>query len=134
MTEHRKAIKNRKRDLEAHHEHVHNYSNTCIAGGVLVVNAAPLFKSPLRLERSEHKNVDKLVKHCIDEFRSVSVRGGQTGYGLEAKCAIVVDVDNVNSDRFSYVDRTPAPLMGDPLHYDSFIRTVCDYYSRRFAS
>jgi len=26
MTEHRKAVKNRKRDFEAHHEHVHNYS------------------------------------------------------------------------------------------------------------
>lgn len=48
MTEHRKAVKNRKRDLEAHHEHIHNYSDTAIAGGVMVINASPTFKSPLR--------------------------------------------------------------------------------------
>ena len=48
MTEHRKAVKNRKRDFEAHHDHVHRYSSGAIAGGVMVVNAAPTFKSPLR--------------------------------------------------------------------------------------
>jgi hypothetical protein len=47
MTEHHKAVKNRKRDFEAHHQHVHNYSSTAIAGVVMVVNAAPRFQSPL---------------------------------------------------------------------------------------
>lgn len=56
MTEHRKAIRNRKRDLEAHHEHVHRYNNSTIAGGVFVVNQAPAFKSPLRGEVTDHKN------------------------------------------------------------------------------
>lgn len=32
MTEHRKAIKNRKRDFEAHHEHVHRYSRDALVG------------------------------------------------------------------------------------------------------
>ena len=54
--EHRKAVKNRKRDLEAHHEHTHNYSRRTIAGGVIVVNAAPTFKSPLRREPTRHKD------------------------------------------------------------------------------
>jgi len=48
MTEHRKAIKNRKRDMEAHHEHVHNYDAQTIAGGVMVINASPMFRSALR--------------------------------------------------------------------------------------
>ena len=48
MTEHQKAMRNRKRDLEAHHEHVHRYNNQAIAGGVFVVNHARTFKSPLR--------------------------------------------------------------------------------------
>src|SRR5207247_6781031 len=47
MTEHRKAIKNRKRDLEAHHEHVHHYSDAAIAAGLLVVSASELCKSRL---------------------------------------------------------------------------------------
>ncbi len=87
MTEHRKAVKNRKRDLEAHHEHVHNYNQQAIAGGILVINASPVFRSPLRAANTVHKNVDSLVQHCISELRAVSVRGGAKGYGLDAKCA-----------------------------------------------
>lgn len=132
MTEHRKAVKNRKRDLEAHHEHVHNYNNNAIAGGLLIVNAAPTFKSPLRPELTVHKNPAKLVAHCVSEFRSVAVRGGQTGYGLEAKCALVVSVDNVNLAGACYDTTAPAVPIGDPLHYDSFIRTICELYTRRF--
>ncbi|MCL4216210.1 MAG: hypothetical protein KJ052_04290 [Candidatus Hydrogenedentes bacterium] len=132
MTEHRKAVKNRKRDLEAHHEHVHNYNDSAIAGGVLVINAASTFRSPLRPEATAHKNVDRLVQHCIDEFRAVSVRGGKAGYGLDSKCAIVLKMDNINPSATSFLGKPPAPQIGDPIHYDSFIRTICDLYSRRF--
>lgn len=133
MTEHRKAVKNRKRDLEAHHEHVHNYSEFCIAGGVLAINGSATFQSPLRNEPTIHRDPDRLVQHCLQEFRSVAARGGPTGYGLEARCAIVVDMDNVNQTQAAYITRPPAPQVGDPLHYDTFIRTVCDFYTRRFA-
>jgi hypothetical protein len=132
MTEHRKAVKNRKRDLEAHHEHVHNYNQAAIAGGVLIINAAPTFKSPLRPAITVHKTPEKLITHCVNEFRSVAVRGGQTGYGLEAKCALVVSVDNVNLASACYVTTAPPIPVGDPLHYDSFIRTLCEFYTRRF--
>ena len=50
MTEHRKAIKNRKRDFEAHHQHVHNYDANAIAGGIVVLNGSSTLKSPLRGE------------------------------------------------------------------------------------
>jgi len=132
MTEHRKAVKNRKRDFEAHHQHVHNYNNEAIAGGVLVVNASPVFKSPLRELTTVHKEPDTLVEHCVSELRSVAVRGGRTGYGLEARCAIVLDFDNINSAAASFVTSRTAPSLGDPMHYDSFIRTLCDVYTRRF--
>lgn len=94
MTEHRKAVKNRKRDLEAHHEHVHNVNKEAIAGGVVIINASESFRSPLRSDSTAHRNPASLVEHCIDELRSVSARGGSTGYGLEAKCALIVSVDN----------------------------------------
>jgi hypothetical protein len=129
MTEHRKAVKNRKRDLEAHHEHVHNYDNLAIAGGVLVINGASSFRSPLRPELTQHKNVDRLVEHCLIELRAVAVRGGPRGYGLDAACAVVVNMDNVNFGSASYVAKPP---VGDPLHYDAFIRSICEQYSRRF--
>lgn len=132
MTEHRKAVKNRKRDLEAHHEHVHNYNNACIAAGVLVINASQTFKSPLRPAVTVHRNPERLVTHCISELRSVASRGGSTGYGLEAKSAIVVSVDNIDLSRACYITTSPAIPVGDPLHYDSMIRTICDLYKRRF--
>jgi hypothetical protein len=132
MTEHRKAVKNRKRDLEAHHEHVHNYSDRAIAGGVLVINASPEFRSPLRSETTVHRNVENLVRHCVDELRAVNVRGGRTGYGLEARCAVVVSMDNLGPGSAILFSDPPAPSLGDPLHYDAFIRTLCDRYGERF--
>jgi hypothetical protein len=54
MTEHRKAVKNRKRDFEAHHEHVHSYNPRAIAGGIMVVNASARFFSPLRTKPTAH--------------------------------------------------------------------------------
>jgi hypothetical protein len=132
MTEHRKAVKNRKRDLEAHHEHVHNYKQNAVAGGVLILNAASQFKSPLRLAPTLHRNPDALVEHCLNELRAVAGRGGSRGYGLDGKCGIVLRMDNIDLQSTEYVVTAPAPVVGDPLHYDSFIRTICDNYSQRF--
>jgi hypothetical protein len=132
MTAHRKAVKNRKRDLEAHHEHVHNYNNNTIAGGVFVINASDSFQSPLLSEPTIHGSPARTVEHCVSELRSVSTRGGTKGYGLEAKCAIIVNMDNVNHGAAKYVSTLPAPPIGDQLHYDAFIRAICEHYTRRF--
>ena len=133
MTEHRKAIKNRKRDMEAHHEHVHNYNQQAIAGGVIVINASPTFSSPLRHGAiTTHTNVADKVQHCMNEVRAVSVRGGPAGYGMDAKSAIILSMDNVNLASTSYVTKLPAPQIGDPLNYDSFIQRLCSDYGQRF--
>jgi hypothetical protein len=134
MTEHRKAIKNRKRDMEAHHEHVHNYDAHTIAGGVMVINASPTFRSALRAagQITTHNRIADKVQHCMNEVRAISVRGGPTGYGLDAMAAIVVDMDNVTLTRTSYVTKPPAPQVGDPLEYDAFIQRLCSEYRSRF--
>jgi hypothetical protein len=116
MTEHHKAVKNRKRDLEAHHEHVHRYNNSAIAAGVLVVNQAATFKSPLRPEVTQHKDPKELVKHCIQQIRSVTTRPGLQGEGLEAKTVLVVDMDNQDLAATKFVTDSPAPSIGDPLN------------------
>lgn len=132
MTAHRKAVKNRKRDLEAHHEHVHNYDHLAIAGGVLVINAAATFQSPLRSEVTAHKRPEQLVRHCVDQLRAVTARSGTAGNGLDAKCALVVRHDNIDHAVSSFVTGGAAPTIGDPLHYDSFLGAICDQYHRRF--
>jgi hypothetical protein len=133
MTEHRKAVKNRKRDMEAHHEHVHNYNPQAIAAGVIVINASQTFRSPLRGGAiTTHPKIADKVQHCMNEVRAVSVRGGPSGYGLDAKTAIIVSMDNVNLASTSFITKAPAPQIGDPLHYDSFIQRLCSEYRHRF--
>ena len=132
MTEHRKAVKNRKRDLEAHHEHVHRYNNQTIAAGVLVVNQSATFKSPLRSEVTRHKNPGVLVEHCVLQARSITSRSGLQGEGLEAQAVIVVEMDNQDYGATRYVTRPPAPSVGDPLHYDAFVQSLCSLYNQRF--
>jgi hypothetical protein len=133
MTEHHKAVKNRKRDFEAHHQHVHNYSNAAIAGVVMVINAAPRFQSPLVPNVTVHRNPPALVAHCMNEMRAVTSRGGVEGRGIDAGCAIVVSHDNIENASTLYVTSLPAPQIGDPLHYDAFIQKVCSEYAGRFA-
>ena len=132
MTEHRKAVKNRKRDFEAHHEHVHNYNRHAIAGAVMVINGSERFKSPLRAETTRHHDPLRLVEHCITEMRNVTESGGGTPYGMDAKSVLVVEFDNVDNGSARYLTSAPAPRPGDPLHYDSFIQRICDEYSERF--
>jgi hypothetical protein len=138
MTEHRKAVKNRKRDLEAHHEHVHHYDPRAIAGGVFVVNQSMTFRSPLRpavtVHARDRRGAVALVEHCLTEMRNISERSDESGYGLEAKCLIVVEMDNENLQTTRFIESPPAPLQGDPLNYDSFIDRLCSQYERRFGA
>lgn len=132
MTEHHKAVKNRKRDFEAHHQHVHNYSDAAIAGGVMVINAAPRFQSPLVAHVTVHRDPQALVAHCMNEMRAVASRGGLEGRGIDAGCLIVVSHDNIDNASTHYVTAPPAPQIGDPLHYDAFVQKICSEYARRF--
>lgn len=132
MTEHRKAVRNRKRDLEAHHDHVHRYKADAIAAGVLVINGSRTFRSPLRAGRTEHRDPTELVRHCLSQLRAVSVRSKVGETGLDAKAAIVVDMDNENLPGTKYLTAPPAPQVGDPMHYDAFIQTICSQYEARF--
>ena len=133
MTEHGKARKNRKRDLEAHHQHVHDYNSSTIAGGVIVVNASPTFQSPLRGSLTTHRKPPaELVRMVADELNSVTTSSGRQPNGLDAKCLIAVTMDNVNLAATSYFLRPPAPAIGSPLHWDSFIQRICDLYSHRW--
>ena len=135
MTEHHKAAKNRKRDLEAHHEHVHKYSAQALAGGVLLTNIAKRFDSPTRKEGdiTVHQDPREHVEHCLDQLRAVAVRGGPSGSGMDAKAGIVVNMDNIDLAATRYHETAPAPKVGDPMHYDAFIQRLCSEYVSRFA-
>ena len=135
MTEHHKTAKNRKRDLEAHHEHVHKYSAQALAGGILLTNIAKRFDSPTRKEGdiTVHQDPREHVEHCLDQLRAVAVRGGPSGSGMDTKAGIVVNMDNIDLAATRYHETAPAPKVGDPMHYDAFIQRLCSEYVSRFA-
>jgi len=60
------------------------------------------------------------------------MRGGPTGYGLDAKTGIVIDMDNLDWLSTRFYEKPPAPKVGDPLHYDAFIQRLCSEYVTRY--
>lgn len=134
MTEHGKARLNRQRDLEAHHAHVHDNDERAIAAGIFIINASPTFRSPLRAEgvMTEHADPVSLVTMCINALQGVTMSRRVGEPGLDAKCALVVNLDNIHLDAAVYMEKPPAPQPGEPLHWDSFIARLCDLYTRRF--
>lgn len=134
MTEHRKAQRNRQRDLDALHQFLHRYDQNTIVASVTVVNIAESFRSPLRGEKTKHKNPASLVSGAVELLRMIPVRSQSTnGPGLEANSVIVLNYDNASAKRASHVyTKPPAPQSGDPLHWESFIRRICDLYVQRW--
>lgn len=134
MTEHRKNIKNRKRDLESHHLHVHNYDDQAIAGAILVLNASDTFLSPLRRngQVTVHRNLDRTLAHCVREVQGITTRSGAHGPGLDAKALLVVEHDNQNLQATRFETAPPAPQTGSSIHYDTFIQRLCSRWRERF--
>jgi len=134
MTEHGKARRNRQRDLDSFHQFVHRYDPESIAACLTVVNMSERFRSPLRPEISLHRNVRALVQETMSLLRSLPQRSARgDAPGLEANGAIVVNHDNVDLPATRLVVSAPAPQVGDPLHYDSFLRRICDSYTQRWS-
>lgn len=136
MTSHRKQVKNRKRDFEAHHDHVHRYNRKTVAGGIMVVNSAQSFQSSLLRVPTNHgtrQQVDLLVRHCVDQMRNVTEAQREGDAGIDAKCVLVVDYANYGGSHARFVTSSLVPNVGDPLHYDSFIQRVCGEYGTRWA-
>ncbi len=64
---------------------------------------------------------------------NIATRFGGDVSGLEANGAILVDHDNIENAQTSLVTGQPAPQVGDPIHYDSFLRRICDRYNQRWS-
>lgn len=132
MTEHGKARRNRQRDLDSFHQFLHRYDAEVIAAAITAVNLAPRFRSPLRQDISQHKNIENLVTETLALLRHLPSRSTPVEAGLEANAAIVVEHDNVDPHLTRLITGPPAPQVGDPLHYDTFLRRICDRYSQRW--
>lgn len=134
MTEHRKAQRNRLRDLDALHQFLHRYDQNTVVGALTVINISESFRSPLRRAVTRHRNPADLVRNAIDLLRTLPLRSHPSnGPGLEANGVIVIEYDNSAKKPVSRIRSTPpAPQPGDPLHWESFLRRLCDLYIQRW--
>ncbi len=136
MTEHGKTQPRIFDELSSSHEIVHQGCRNSIAGGIVVVNVATAFASPLRqvsstgpLVVSRHRQpavTEAMIKH----LRGLKQRESPTEIGFDAFATVVVDCDNLGACRL-HTER-PAPQPGDLDHYATFISRLARAYESRF--
>jgi len=136
MTEHGKARRNRQRDLNSFQDILHRKDPKTIVGGLLVVNMASRFRTPLPRRSgglNEHRNVQRLVAEIVTMMAGLARTPAGVGRpGIEALGVIVVVHSNVPGDKSLLVTESPAPAAGQPLSYASFLRELCEAFAARF--
>jgi hypothetical protein len=137
MTEHGKARRNRQRDLNSFHDILHRKNAKTIVGGLLLVNLADRFQTPLARTSggvTPHPHIERLVAEIvslIDVLPRAAPAPGRAG--IEALGIIVVKHTNVKGDVSEIVTAPPARSAGQPLSYLSFLHDLCEAFGTRFA-
>jgi hypothetical protein len=138
MTEHGKARRNRQRDLNSFHDILHRKNPRSIVGGLMIVNVADRFQTPLTKQVegvTKHKNVVRLVAEIVTQMRALPKAGHDAGGpGLEALGIIVLSHTNIPGDRTTLVEESPAPTSDDRLSYRGFLDDLCSAFTARFGS
>ena len=135
MTEHKKSQPRVYDELSSSHEIVHQGSQKTIAAGIVVINIADRFVSPLRqrlptnLHWSQHRQPD-VTASMIRHLRGLPIRERVGLVGFEAFAQVVVESDNQQSATL-WTD-PPAPQPGDRDHYNTFLARLSAFYTERF--
>lgn len=136
MTEHSKTKPRIFDELSSSHEIVHQGDSKAIAGGIVVVNLAERFASPLRqlkegeLAFTSHRQptvTDSMVRH----LRGLKMRGQVGEVGFDAFATVVVNCDNVGECTLH--TGAPAPQPGEPDHYLTFLQRISAAYAERYS-
>lgn len=133
MTEHGKARRNRQRDLTALWTVMKTFLPSVVVGAVIPINISARFKSPLRTAATTHSNISQLVAETLGIFRAVRQTSG-TGRGIDGLGCFVVDFDNLPGTKARYIERPPAPQLGDVIHYANMIRGLCAALEKRLSA
>lgn len=137
MTEHGKARRNRQRDLNSFQDILHRKNPKTIVGGLVVVNMASRFQTPLARRiagPTEHRNIERLVSEIIVMLGGIAHADALPGRpGLEALGVIVVEHSNIAGDVTRLVTEPPAPPNGHRLSYATFLRDLCAAFTARFS-
>lgn len=136
MTEHAKSQPRIFDELSSSHEIVHHGDQHTIAAGIVMVNIASTFASPLRQRgtSSLHFSIHDqpaVAARMIQHLRGLRIREDVGQVGFDAFCTFVVNCDNQTGCTL-HTER-PAPQPDDLDHYDTFISRLTRFYTERFA-
>ena len=137
MTEHGKTKPRLFDELSSSHEIVHQGDTNAIAAGIVVINIAESFASPLRqtsgegpLEITQHRQ-PHVTADMIAHLRGLIMRDSVGEIGFDAFAIIVINCDNLGPCTL-HTD-APAPQSGDSHHYDTFVSRITEAYASRFS-
>ena len=135
MTEHGKARRNRQRDINSFADIMHSHYPGAVTGGILLVNLADRFKSPLRDEDdiTEHDRIEDLVAETVDIFRDIDRAQGKVSPNVDGVGCVVVEHTNLDDDHETrLVTEPPAPQKGDIVQYHEFLEIILDVFEDRW--
>jgi len=135
MTEHGKARRNRQRDINSFADIMHSHYPGSVTGGILLINAAEKFKSPLRDEGdiTKHDRIDSLAPETVDIFRDIDRAEGKISPNVDGVACIVVEHTNMdNGIPTRLITEPPAPQPGDAVNYQTFLDDIIDTFENRW--
>ena len=135
MTEHGKARRNRQRDINSFADIMHSHYPGAVTGGILLINLADRFKSPLRDEDdiTEHDRIEDLVAETVDIFRDIDRAQGKVSPNVDGVGCVVVEHTNLDDDHETrLVTEPPAPQKGDIVQYQEFLEIIIDVFEDRW--
>lgn len=135
MTEHGKARRNRQRDINSFADIIHTHFPGAVTGGVLLINMAERFRSPLRDEGdiTEHDRIEQLVEGTVEIFRTIDRSDGEISHNVDGVGCIVVEHTNLDDGHETrLVTEPPAPQEGDIVHYREFVEIIAEIFENRF--
>ncbi|QSG06044.1 hypothetical protein [Halapricum desulfuricans] len=135
MTEHGKARRNRQRDINSFADIMHQHYPGAVTGGVLLINMADRFKSPLRDEGdvTNHDRIEELVAGTVDLFRDIERAQGEVSPNVDGVGCIVVEHTNMDDDHGTrLVTEPPAPQPGDIVYYEKFVEIILETLEERW--
>jgi len=135
MTEHGKARRNRQRDINSFADIMHSHYPGSVTGGILLINMADQFRSPLRDEGdiTEHDRIEELVQGTVEIFRTINRAQGEVSPNVDAVGCVVVEHTNMDDGHETQlVTEPPAPQQGDIVYYEEFVEIIAETFTNRW--
>jgi hypothetical protein len=135
MTEHGKARRNRQRDINSFADIMHRHYPGAVTGGLLLINIADRFKSPLRDEGdiTEHDRIESLVEETVEMFRDIDRAEGDVSPNVDGVGCVVVDHTNLDDgEETTLATDSPAPQEDDITHYHRFLDILLETLESRW--